>query len=81
MTIPQVIQGKEGAGYFVRSATTPGAFYLVHNNEEGDLDCTCPATVTCRHMRLAAEFWKAQDAALNARRPKMAPAPAGCFVD
>lgn len=79
MTPATVIQGKEGAGYFVQSRSTPGAFYLVHNDEDGALTCTCPAIVEhCRHMREAAKWWAEQDRR-NAR-PNM-PTNVGALVD
>lgn len=81
MNPDRVIQGK-GGGYFVRSRTHAGAYYFVDNDDEGNLACTCPATVAhCRHMRAAAEFWAEQDREARERRPKMAPAPGSVFVD
>lgn len=81
MTPAPVIQGKEGAGYFVASKRTEGAYYLVYNDEDGCLTCTCPATVErCRHMREAAAWWAEQDRKVHAAR-HMPAAPAGNFVD
>ncbi len=74
-----VIQAKAGEGYFVRSRSTAGAYYLVHIGEDQHLTCTCPATVErCRHMRAAVEFWASDSR--NHARPAM-PAHISALVD
>jgi hypothetical protein len=62
-------------GYFVSSASVPGAFRRVTDRYE----CSCPATTDrCRHVRMVMEVVKAEDA--RKRRPS-APAHVSALVD
>lgn len=61
MTLPAdpagMVRVGQSGGYFVRSATTPGAWWFVYGQE-----CSCPATVArCRHLRMVDAFCRALD--------------------
>lgn len=59
--------------YFVKSRTTPGAWWLVSGN-----DCSCPADVQlCWHVRRTYEY----ERMMSTPRPTAPPAPASMFVD
>jgi len=40
----------DDAQAFVPSSTTPGVYYLI-SGEEGNLRCSCPARVECKHLK------------------------------
>lgn len=67
-----------GLGYFVKSRSDEGAWWLVHGST-----CSCPAgrsgTPSCWHRRQVEQFCRQVDAELA--RPAAPAAPASFFVD
>lgn len=72
------VKQAEGLGYFVKSRSDHGAWWLVVGRT-----CSCPAgragRESCWHRRQVEAFCRAVDAELA--RPAGKPAPAGFFVD
>lgn len=67
-----------GLGYFVKSRSTEGAWWLVVGRT-----CSCPAgqagRLSCWHRRQVEQFCRELDRSMA--RPAGKPAPAGFFVD
>lgn len=78
MTLPDdpagMVRVGQSGGYFVKSASTPGAWWFVWGTE-----CSCPATVArCRHLRMVDAFCRALDAA---NKPAAVPVNVSLMVD
>lgn len=74
------VKQAQGLGYFVKSRSTEGAWWLVAGRT-----CSCPAGQAgrerCWHRSQVEAFCRKLDAELDADRPPAKPAPASWFVD
>ncbi len=71
--IPGMVRAGQSGGYFCHSTSTPGTWYLVWGQE-----CSCPASVRCKHLRMVDAFCRALDE--THRRP-VAPPATSLLVD